>query len=92
MLQELFELPGNVAEMLRTFKQPKKETGAPFLCWEDLGDRTRITPAANIANREVLYVANSSPALFEKRKRALAQYDDLLEGVKVEAAEEKPAQ
>ena len=88
LLQELFELPDNVADMLRGFKEPSKEHGASFICWEDLGDRTRITPAANIAGREMLFVTNSSGSVYEERARALAQYDDLLEGVKIEAAQE----
>lgn len=85
LLQELFELPDSIAEQLRSFKEPSPEHGAPFICWEDLGERTRITSVSNIASPEMLYVANSSGAAFEERASALAQYDDLLEGVSEEA-------
>lgn len=86
LLQELFDLPDSIVEILRNFHEPNAQEGAPFICWERVGNGVRITPATNIANPEMLYTANSSGGMFERRRRAMEQYDDILEGVIREAA------
>ena len=85
LLQEIFELPDVIVETLKNFKEPTVEQGASFICWENLGNRDRITPAVNLSSAEMFYVANSSGGMYEAREKALAQYDDILEGITIEA-------
>jgi hypothetical protein len=84
-LQRAFRLPDNAVEAIRRFHEPDAARGAPFLCWEGLGEHDRITLATNRATREMLYVSGSGGDLFEKRRAALSKYDDVLEGVVAEA-------
>ena len=84
LLQKLFELPDTIVAQLRAFQEPNAEQGASFVCWEHLGDRTRITPAVNHASREMLYVADSHGTFAEQRRRVLAGYPDPLTGVLAE--------
>lgn len=84
-LQRAFRVPATAVEAVRRFKEPNAEQGAPFLCWEGLGEHDRITLATNRATPEMLYVSGSGGDHFEERRAALSQYDDVLEGVISEA-------
>ncbi|MGB0371998.1 MAG: VirB4 family type IV secretion system protein [Opitutales bacterium] len=85
MLQKAFNLPDAAVQRLKSFGPPTKETGAPFLHMVSEGERVQVNTAYSIASPEMLYVSDSGGKHFEKREKALAQYDDILEGISIEA-------
>jgi hypothetical protein len=87
-LQKAFDLPDSIIEMMKQFPEPSAERGAPFIFWEDLGNRSRAIPCFNLVSPEMLYVAGSSGSQHEKRKRALQGYDSVFEGVLAEVSKE----
>ncbi len=88
LLQKLFELPDAIVKQLRNFKMPDADHGASFICWERLHDRVQITPAVNMASKELLYAADSHGTFAEQRKKALAGYSDPMTGVLAELAKQ----
>ncbi|MFT6238020.1 MAG: hypothetical protein ACJAQT_000089 [Akkermansiaceae bacterium] len=88
LLQKLFELPDAIVKQLRDFKMPDADHGASYICWEHLDDRVQITPAVNMASREMLYAADSHGTFAEQRKKALAGYSDPMTGVLAELAKQ----
>lgn len=88
LLQELFRLPDSIVEILGNFGEPTAEHGASFICWELLDKGKRITPAVHLASREMAYLADSNGSVAEEHTHALAQYDNLLEGLAIEATKQ----
>jgi len=89
-LQSVFNLPDAALDIIRSFPEPSLEQGAPFLCYEDLGGgRKRLTPCFDLATPEMLYVSGSSGEHYDARQKALARYDDLIEGILIEANQEQ---
>lgn len=85
-LQAIFNLPEAALDIIRSFPEPSIEHGAPFLCYEDLGGgRKRLTPCFDLATPEMLYLSGSSGEHYDQRQQTLAGYDDLIDGVLLEA-------
>lgn len=87
-LQKAFDLPDSIIQLMKHFPEPSAERGAPFIFWEDLGNRSRATPCFNLVSPEMLYVAGSSGTQHEKRKRVLRGYGSAFEGVLAEVAKQ----
>lgn len=85
-LTRIFDLSEAAKEALSRFPEPSREQGAPFLCWKSHGERPEIVTGFHVASPEMLFVSSSSGSHFERRKSALAGYDDLLGGILAEAA------
>ncbi|MDA7907312.1 hypothetical protein N9062_00340 [Akkermansiaceae bacterium] len=91
-LQRAFDLPDSIVELMKQFPEPSAERGAPFIFWEDLGNRSRAIPCFNLVSPEMLYVAGTGGSQHEKRKRALQEYDSVFEGVMAEVTKENQGQ
>jgi hypothetical protein len=89
-LQKAFRLPESTTLSLMRLEKPSKESGAHFICWQSDEDGPIIHAGRNIVSPEMLYVADSSGAAYENRKKALAKYDDILEGIKTESRKNPP--
>jgi len=88
VLQKAFDLPDSIIQLMKQFPEPSAERGAPFIFWEDLGNRSRATPCFNLVSPEMLYVAGSSGSQHEQRKLALQNYSSAFEGVLAEVAKQ----
>lgn len=84
-VQEGFRLPEATALELTRLPRPTRESGARFICWQIGHEGPVIHEAYNLATPEMLYIAESSGNHFEEREKTLANYDDVLEGIRIEA-------
>lgn len=84
-IQNSFQLPDSTALSLMKMDKPSKEHGAHFICWQDGIDGAVIHHGRNIVSPEMLYVSDSGGENYEKRKRALARYEDVIDGIKAES-------
>jgi len=84
-LQKAFKLPEATTLALTKLHAPTKETGSHFICWQAGDNGSVIHSARNIVSPEMLYVVDSSGENYEKRQKDLARYDDVLEGICIEA-------
>lgn len=85
-LQEAFDLPDAAVDAMVSFEKPSRQEGAAFLHREVGSGVPRIRTGYNIApTAETLYVASSSPDVYEARELAKANYASPYEAVKGEA-------
>jgi len=84
-LQQAFKLPEATTLALTNLPSPTKETGSHFICWQSGDNGPAIHSACNIVSPEMLYVVDSSGKSYEKRQESLAKYEDVLEGISIEA-------
>lgn len=89
-LQKAFRLPESTTLSLMRLEKPSRESGAHFICWQSGADGPVIHEGRNVVSPEMLYVADSSGAAYEDRKKALAQYSDIIEGIKTECRKNPP--
>lgn len=78
-----------VKEMVRNYSAPEYQSGSnrysEMAVWSQEGSGASCGTARNYATREMLYVSESSGALFDERMKALEEYEDPVEGVMLEA-------
>ncbi len=84
-LQKSFQLPESTALSLMKLEKPSKKLGAHFICWQDGIDGSVIHHGRNIVSPEMLYVSDSGGENYEKRKKALARYYNVIDGIKAES-------
>jgi hypothetical protein len=89
-LQKAFRLPESTTLSLMRLEKPSRESGAHFICWQVGNDGSVIHAGRNVVSPEMLYIADSSGAGYEERKKALVQYSDIIEGIKTECRKNPP--
>jgi hypothetical protein len=87
---EAIGLPAAARSAIREFSAPEYQTrGAKYsqmAVYSVEGEGSACGVLRNHVTPEMLYVSDSSGERHDTRSRALAQYEDLLEGVRIEAA------
>ncbi|MFA5265282.1 MAG: hypothetical protein WC378_15775 [Opitutaceae bacterium] len=82
-------LPPAARSAIRTFTAPEYQTGetkySQMAVYSIEGEGSACGVVRNTVTPEMLYVSDSSGERHDSRTKALAAYDDLLEGVSVEA-------
>lgn len=88
-LGEAVGLSSAVREMVRNYSAPEYQNTEPrfseMAIWSQEGAGVSCGTARNFATREMLYVSESSGRLFDQRMKDLAEYEDPVEGVMLEA-------
>jgi len=90
---EAIGLPPSAREGIRGFTAPEyqppgEEKYSQLAVFSQEGDRTDCGVVKNYVTPEMLYVSDSSGARYDAREKALAEYDDILEGVVRETQKE----
>lgn len=89
-------LPESARAAIRGFTAPEYQTGgakySQMAVFSQEGDHTACGVVRNHVTPEMLYVSDSSGERFDERTKALAQYDDVCEGVLAETAKEQARQ
>lgn len=84
-LQRAYKLPDSTTLALSTLPKPTKENGAAFISWQSGDDAPVIHSARVIVTPEMLYTTASDGASHERRQVALKKYDNVIEGIQIEA-------
>ena len=84
-LQKAFKLPDSTTLSLSTLPKPTKELGASFVAWQSGDDAPAIHFGRVIVSPEMFYILASDGESHEKRQVALRNYEDVIEGIQIEA-------
>ncbi|MDB4265130.1 TraG/TraD/VirD4 family protein [bacterium] len=84
-LQRAFKLPDSTTLALSKLAKPTKEHGASFVSWQSGDDTPVIHMGRVIVSPEMFYILASDGESHEKRQVALRNYEDVIEGIQIEA-------
>jgi type IV secretion system protein TrbE len=86
------ELSTAAKEAIKHYPSPEHQTGRKFgsflMCADD-PRRRLVGTLRNIATPEVVYCGASNNETFDRRKKALSRYDDVVQGIIAEARKEE---
>jgi hypothetical protein len=85
---DALELSSSARQAIKRYPLPEHQTGekfSSFLLVAPDPRRKLVGTFRNIACREVVYCGASDNAVFDERSKALSGYDDIVEGILMEA-------
>lgn len=92
---EAIGLPPSARHSIRGFTAPEYQTGdtrfSQMAVFSQEGDRAECGTIRNVVTPEMLYVSDSSGERYDKRAKALSNYESPLEGVMIETSLELEA-
>jgi type IV secretion system protein TrbE len=90
-IASVLELSTAAKEAIKHYPSPEHQTGRKFSSFLMVADDPRrrlVGTLRNIATPEVVYCGASNNETFDRRKKALSKYDDVVEGIITEARKE----